>query len=693
MQKAKLMSEYAGAVEEFEHFLRSYHASAGDVKCWNLIAEALGEAYQARAGSREFRCYFSRKRDMLRVTLIFDGEKYDAIEDERNGVLRRAVAQAARTFSTVYKNGRNIVRFEFSAGRSLKQNLMFLGKFVKRQRLRVVRACLLQLIGIVLSVILPVVTARLISEMALNNIGKIIAVVIVLFVLRVVNDVVVYLANRIHNVAYTRIRYSIEKELADEIMRMQNETIEKHGTGMVIQRMTGDTVALARGVETLVNRSFTFIKYIGVLAAICIMCPTVFAVKLVSIVLLILIQNLKSRRQLHNERAYRIQNDRFSDAVGEMVHGNRDIKLLNSEKPFVENLQNEIKKTTRRHLRLWNTSQNYTVVANETSNIMEFCFYLVITAYLAAGHLSPTDAIVLFNYSLTLVGASSFVGEFLDYIKGMALSGERVYQLMNDREFPKEEFGTEHLDNVAGKIEFRDVKFAYEVDDPTVEPRYVLDGMNFTINAGETVAFVGKSGCGKTTALNLISRLITPTEGHVLLDGVDMASLDKDTVRGNISVVSQNPYVFNMSIRDNLRLIKPDLTEEEMIAICKDVCIHDDIMQLVNGYDTVIGEGGVMISGGQRQRLALARNLLREYRVVLLDEATSALDNLTQAHVQQTINRFKREKTVIIVAHRLSTIKVCDRIFYVSDGRILAEGTHEELMQSCPEYRELYLSE
>ena len=179
----------------------------------------------------------------------------------------------------------------------------------------------------------------------------------------------------------------------------------------------------------------------------------------------------------------------------------------------------------------------------------------------------------------------------------------------------------------------------------------------------------------------------------VLFDGVDISELDKDTIRGNISVVSQSPYVFNMSIKENLRLIKPDLTDEEMVSLCRDACIHDEILNFPQGYDTIVGEGGTMLSGGQRQRLALARGMLKNNRIILLDEATSALDNVTQAHIQETINRVKHKKTVIIVAHRLSTIKVCDRIFYFSDGRVLAQGSHEQMMETCPEYRELYMSE
>ena len=332
-----------------------------------------------------------------------------------------------------------------------------------------------------------------------------------------------------------------------------------------------------------------------------------------------------------------------------MVHGNKDIKLLNSEKHFIDKLENIIKETNQKHLHLWNTSQNYTILSNQISNILEVCFYLVIALYLSFGSIETTDAVVLFNYSLNLVGVSVFIGDFLNYIKSMGLSSERVYQLVNDREFTREEFGEKRLDNFSGEVEFRDVDFAYAPSEIGQKPTQVLKGLNLKIHAGETVAFVGKSGCGKTTALNLISKLYTPNSGAVLFDGVDISELDKDTIRGNISVVSQSPYVFNMSIKENLRLIKPDLTDEEMVSLCRDACIHDEILNFPQGYDTIVGEGGTMLSGGQRQRLALARGMLKNNRIILLDEATSALDNVTQAHIQETINRVKHKKLLSLL--------------------------------------------
>ena len=217
--------------------------------------------------------------------------------------------------------------------------------------------------------------------------------------------------------------------------------------------------------------------------------------------------------------------------------------------------------------------------------------------------------------------------------------------------------------------------------------------MSFKINANETVAFVGKSGAGKTTIFNLLCKMYDVDSGSITIDGVDIKKLDKDSIRGNITIISQNPYIFNMSIRDNLKLVKSDLTNKEMKEACKLACLDEFINSLPDKYDTVIGEGGVNLSGGQKQRLAIARALVQKTEIILFDEATSALDNETQEKIQTAINNMKNEYTILIIAHRLSTIINADRILFLDNGKIINEGSHSYLLKNCDEYRKLYEAE
>lgn len=207
------------------------------------------------------------------------------------------------------------------------------------------------------------------------------------------------------------------------------------------------------------------------------------------------------------------------------------------------------------------------------------------------------------------------------------------------------------------------------------------------------VGFVGKSGAGKTTIFNLLCKMYSVKSGRILIDGQNINELDEDSIRGNITIISQNPYIFNLSIRDNFKLVKADLTEDEMKDACKIACLDEFINTLPDKYDTVVGEGGVILSGGQKQRIAIARALIQKTKIILFDEATSALDNETQAEIQKAISNLKDEYTILIIAHRLSTIVNCDKIMILENGEINDQGTHGELLYRNEIYQKLYQTE
>ncbi len=181
--------------------------------------------------------------------------------------------------------------------------------------------------------------------------------------------------------------------------------------------------------------------------------------------------------------------------------------------------------------------------------------------------------------------------------------------------------------------------------------------------------------------------------GEILIDNININELDKDTIRGNITVISQSPYIFNMSIKDNLKLVKPNITNKEMKEALKTACLYDYVESLPDKYDTILGEGGVTLSGGQKQRLAIARALIQKTEIILFDEATSALDNETQEKITKAINNMKREYTIMIIAHRLSTIINADKIFFLNNGVIECFGSHEYLLKHSKDYKKLYEKE
>ena len=204
------------------------------------------------------------------------------------------------------------------------------------------------------------------------------------------------------------------------------------------------------------------------------------------------------------------------------------------------------------------------------------------------------------------------------------------------------------------------------------------------------VAIVGKSGEGKSTILKLINKSYDIDSGKIYIDSKNLKDLNEESIKNNISIVSQAPYIFNLSIKDNIKMANPNATDEDIVFVCKQAQIHNDIMNLEKQYDTFVGENGVILSGGQKQRLAIARALIKKTKIILFDEATSSLDNKNQEKIKNVIKSLSNNHTIIIVAHRLSTIVNADKIYFLNDHKIVASGLHNELMKSCDMYRNLY---
>ena len=270
----------------------------------------------------------------------------------------------------------------------------------------------------------------------------------------------------------------------------------------------------------------------------------------------------------------------------------------------------------------------------------------------------------------------------------VSVSLKRIDEIVNNKLYKDEKYGNVELTNPKGIVEFKNVYFKYKDDEDNV-----LTGLSLNIEPNKKTAVVGRSGNGKSTIFNLLLRYFDATKGEILIDDVNIKDLSEDSLRKNISVIRQMPFLFNLTIMDNFKLVKPDITLDEVRDVCKKAYIDEYIMSLPKKYDTLIGEGGVNLSGGQKQRLAIARTLVLNTKIILFDEATSALDNESQEYIKKTINELVKDHTIIIVAHRLSTIVDADVINIIDKGKLLASGTHKKLMKDSDVYSNLYHSE
>jgi len=273
-----------------------------------------------------------------------------------------------------------------------------------------------------------------------------------------------------------------------------------------------------------------------------------------------------------------------------------------------------------------------------------------------------------------------------EYLVEYKVSANRIFELMDEDKYPKEKFGSKKIEQIKGKLECKNLSFKYSKKD-------ILKDVSFKLEANDTVGIVGSSGSGKTTLLNLLVKSYYVNDNQIFIDDIDINDLTRDSIRDNISIITQNPYIFNLTIEENLKLVGDNVKKKDIIEACKIAQIHDYIESLPNKYNTLLGEGGINLSGGQRQRLAIARALIKKSKIILFDEATSALDNITQNELRKAINNITKDYTIIIVAHRLSTIKDCNKIFVMDNGKIVGEGTNEELLKNNEFYKKLYMEE
>lgn len=557
----------------------------------------------------------------------------------------------------------------------------------KGQKKYIIGYIIFNIIFIFINLFVPILSAKAIVELTNNKLNQVVFIGFVILVVELLRNFANYITGYFRQQIYRETYSKIETTLGAEILKIENQSLDEKGSGLFIQRLTNDASKIA-DIFVVLNIYLTnILTDIGIFLAVFIINKVVFFYLLLTICTIFVVEKKRTNVVNAQDKIYRKKNERVSGFIGELVRGAHDIKMLNAENSFIKELDSKIIDLNNEKYKMDEKNRNYILLSATLSDIFSTGNIILSVFLITQNLLSIPNALVINNYLGRLTSIIYFVSQFLEKVKDFNLSSERVFAIMDSKEFGKEKFGKKHIDKVNGDFEFKNVTFTY------ANGHKVIDNMNFKIKANSTVAFVGKSGSGKTTVFNLLCKMYNIDSGKITIDGIDIKELDKDSIRGNITIISQNPYIFNLSIRDNLRLVKENITDEEMIEACRTACLEDFIKSLPDGYDTVIGEGGINLSGGERQRLAIARALVQKTEIILFDEATSALDNETQANIKKAIDNMKNEYTILIIAHRLSTVIDCDRILFLDEGKIKAEGTHKELLRTCKNYRNLYEAE
>ena len=567
------------------------------------------------------------------------------------------------------------------------ENLKFTWKYVKEQKLSIIGFGICNIISIIICVIVPIISAKIIVNLTESKFNQLLLMALLLFLIENVRNFINFLGRKFAQTTYRESFCKLQVDLGRTILKLKNDSLDKHSSGLFIQRLTGDTSKMADVFNILSYHLSDILTNIGIFVAVTIIDIRIFIFIFLSTIIIGYFEQKRISKVNEKDKEFRKENENVSGFTGELVRGARDIKMLSAENSFIKELKTKITHLNKTRYEMGMIGRNYSLLTGFLRDLSDFLFIVLVVYLIMNNSLTIALAIVAYNY----MGKVSYFVYSITYLfeglKDFNLSTSRVSEIISSKEFPKEKFGKKHLENIRGNFEFKNVSFGYDKD------KKVFEDLSLKVKANSTVAFVGKSGVGKTTLFNLLCKMYEYDKGSITIDGVDIKDLDKESLRDHITIISQNPYIFNLSIRDNLRLVKEDLTEEEMMEACKIACLDEFINALPDRYDTIVGEGGISLSGGQRQRLAIARALVQKTKIILFDEATSALDNITQTRIQEAIDNLQGNYTILIIAHRLSTIINSDRILFLEDGKILAEGSHDELLKSCQEYKKLYNSE
>ena len=571
--------------------------------------------------------------------------------------------------------------------RSVWKNFKSTYKYAKSGRKYLWLFLVTNIVMTISSIIAPILVAQRLLALTANNYQKLFVLIICIFIIEFTHSFWRLAYNYFYNKFYYDVRRNLQIELVRETLKITQKDLANNSSGVFIERINSDTDNLTDIFTNLIDYISSIIGSLGVLITVFFINWCLGLVYVALMIIIILYNKFASGINYKNRKEWKKSKERTGGFISEIVRGSKDVKILDAEESFLAKANEYMSETNKVSYKYQRKRAILRLFGSSIKDVGELSINVIIFVFLSLERLSVESAIIIYNYNDRILWTADWIEQIFEIIKQFNLAANRIFGILEEDEFAKEQFGTKKLKKFEGNIEFKNVSFAYENNLP------VLKNMDFKINANETIGFVGPSGSGKTTIFNLISALERVDKGLITFDGVDINTLDKSSIRGNLSVISQNAYIFNMSIMDNLKVIKKNATVKEIKEACHLACLDDFIETLPNKYDTIVGEGGVTLSGGQKQRLAIARALLLKTEILLFDEATSALDNETQTKIQEAISNLKGEYTILIIAHRLSTVIDADKIFVINDGKVEATGSHKTLLKTSKTYQKLYEKE
>lgn len=459
---------------------------------------------------------------------------------------------------------------------------------------------------------------------------------------------------------------------------------EELSSGEVINRITNDTNTLSSSFSNILRMFSSLVSSVVILIYIFIK-SWIIGLEIIFIIIILYFILRKLNPLLKKlDKARKEKKDNLTSLINESVRGIREIKTLGVKRNLITNVEELIKDIYFKITEEIDLEKHFNIKTTFLKAMLECGVFATCVILLYYKRIDLTFFIAMTYYVYRYTWLLEDINDLSQSYQKIIVSLSRVNDILENRLSEDEKFGSAKIDNLKGIIEFKNVGFGY----PNEE--HILNSFNLKLEPNKKIAIVGSSGQGKSTIFNLLTRVFDPNEGEITIDGINLKDLSEKELRKHISIIRQEPFVFNRTIKENFEIINKDITIEEIRKCTKMAYLDDYIMNLPKKYDTVLGEGGVNLSGGQKQRLSIARTLSKGSKVILFDEATSALDNKSQEYIKKTIDDLVNDHTIVIVAHRLSTIIDADIIYVIDNGKIVSSGTHKELLKQSKIYKTLY---
>ncbi len=572
---------------------------------------------------------------------------------------------------------------------SKKTTLLRLFRYLLAYRGTIALVIFIMLVTVAISIVNPLLIERAIDVHVANRDVKRLLMLVgfavainLLFIILV--KVRMYLMAKMSNDVLVRIR----QELYTHIQKLSFNFFDSRPTGKILARIIGDVNSLK---DVLSDSVTTLIPdFVTISAVVVIMLIKNWKLALASLISLPLMMGglwFIETRSHQRWRIHRKKSSNLNAFIHEDLSGMRIIQSFTAEKETEEDFDMLLKEHRDSFMDAVRINDAFFSVVDLSWGIGTIALYYVAIKIMGigAGNVGTLISFGMFigMFWRPIMNLSNFYNKLITNISG----AERIFDILDTKPDIADREDVIEMPPIKGEVKFEHVSFAYDGDTK------VLNDVSFTVKPGETIALVGPTGAGKTTIVNLISRFYDVQEGNVYIDGYNVKDVSIESLRKQMGIMTQDNFLFSGTIKDNIRYGKLDATDEEIIEAAKAVNAHDFIMKLEKGYDTELKERGTGLSIGQRQLLAFARTMVSKPKILILDEATSSIDTHTEILVQKGIEALLKGRTSFVIAHRLSTISKADRIFVIDDGKIVEEGTSEELLAKKGLYYNLYMAQ